>query len=61
MLRKSMEQPLGLDLLSNAESFLTNLSVEDEAIITGGNRSNSNSRSRRRRRRRRRPARRSRT
>jgi hypothetical protein len=52
--------PLGLNLLSDAESFLTDLTIEDEAMIAGGDRSNSNSRSRRRRRRRR-PRRRSRS
>lgn len=57
MLKQIMENPIGADLLLGAESFLTDLSIEDEALITGGDRSNSNSRSRRRRRRRRRPRR----
>ncbi|NJO80085.1 MAG: hypothetical protein HC827_17260 [Cyanobacteria bacterium RM1_2_2] len=49
-------QLAGLTLLSGENSFLKDLSEEDEAMITGGDRSNSNSgrRPRRRRRRRRR-------
>ncbi|MBW4464481.1 MAG: hypothetical protein KME07_03450 [Pegethrix bostrychoides GSE-TBD4-15B] len=53
MLKQTTEYPVGADLLLGAESFLTDLSIEDEALITGGDRSNSNSRSRRRPRRRR--------
>lgn len=46
--------PAGLALFSGAETFLRDLSEEEEAIISGGKRSNSNSRRRPRRRRRRR-------
>jgi hypothetical protein len=53
MLKQLTKNPLGTDLLIGAESFLTDLSVEDEALITGGDRSDSPSRPRRRRRRRR--------
>lgn len=31
-------QPLGLDLLDEADSFLTDLSPEDQAAISGGRR-----------------------
>lgn len=56
-----LNHPLGLNLLLDAESFLTDLTVENEAMITGGDRSNSNSRPRRPRRRPRRRRGRSRT
>jgi hypothetical protein len=54
MLQHTTSAPLGAELLLDTESFLTDLSVEDEALISGGgnSRSRSNSRSRRRRRRR---------
>ena len=43
-------RPAGLGLLNTSESFLKDLSEMDEALITGGARSNSNSGGRRRRR-----------
>jgi hypothetical protein len=49
-------RPIGSSLLFGADSFLSDLSEEDESVISGGRGSNSN-RSRRRRRRQRRPAR----
>jgi hypothetical protein len=61
MLKQLTQKPLGSELLTGAESFLTDLSVEDEALITGGDRTDSPSRPRRRRRRPRRRPRRSRT
>jgi hypothetical protein len=54
MLKQSTTTPLGTELLVGTDSFLTDLSVEDEAMITGGDRSRSRSNSRPRRRRRRR-------
>lgn len=42
--------PAGLELFSDSETFLRDLSEADEAVVTGGKRSNSNSRRRRRRR-----------
>jgi hypothetical protein len=54
MLKQVTTTPLGTELLVSADSFLTDLSVEDEAMITGGDRSRSRSNSRPRRRRRRR-------
>jgi hypothetical protein len=51
-------RPTGLALFSSSESFLTDLTEEDESLITGGDRSNSNSGPRRRRRPARRPRRR---
>jgi hypothetical protein len=61
MLKQAAITPLGTELLVGADSFLTDLSVEDEAMITGGDRSRSrsrsNSRPRRLRRRRRRSSR----
>lgn len=51
-------RPAGSALLLGANSFLQDLSEEDEAMITGGDRSNSRSgRPKRRRRRRRRKSR----
>lgn len=50
-------QPLGSTLLFGTESFLSDLSEEDESVIAGGRGSNSGRPKRRRRRRRRRPAR----
>jgi hypothetical protein len=44
-------RPTGLALFSNSESFLTDLTEEDESLITGGDRSDSDSGPRRRRRR----------
>lgn len=44
--------PAGASLLFGSESFLKDLSEEDESIITGGKRSNSNSGRRKRKRRR---------
>lgn len=42
--------PAGTSLLFGAESFLKDLSEEDESIITGGKRSNSGRPKRKRRR-----------
>lgn len=44
-------RPTGLALFSNSESFLKDLTEEDESFISGGDRSDSRSRSGRRRRR----------
>lgn len=62
----TVNYPLGLNLLLDTESFLTDLTSENEAMITGGWRTSSDRRSRlrslrSRRRSRRRPRRRSRT
>jgi hypothetical protein len=54
MLKQIAPSPLGTRLLVGAESFLTDLSVEDESLISGGDRTDSPSRPRRRRPRRRR-------